>query len=204
MPLFEHEGFELNYLDEGQGDPVLLIHGFASNMRVNWVEPGWVKTLTEAGYRVLAFDHRGHGASSKSHDQAAYHPSKLAGDAAALLAHAGVPRAHVFGYSMGARTTAFMALEHADAVATVIFGGLGIGLVDGVGDWVPIIEGLLAEDAATVTLPQPKMFRSFADRTRSDRLSLAVSAVTVWRAIRRLGLSFKKRPSTPANKSARM
>ena len=62
MNFFTHDGFDLAFMDQGDGDPILLIHGFSSNHAVNWVLPGWVKTLTEAGYRVVAFDHRGHGA----------------------------------------------------------------------------------------------------------------------------------------------
>ena len=77
-------------LPSGAGEPVLLIHGFASNHFTNWVAPGWVKTLNDAGYRAIAFDNRGHGRSSKSYDPADYHPDRMAGDAAALLGHLGI------------------------------------------------------------------------------------------------------------------
>jgi pimeloyl-ACP methyl ester carboxylesterase len=170
---FFHDGFELAYLDAGEGEPVLLMHGFASSVSVNWVNPGWIKTLTDAGYRVLAFDHRGHGKSTKSYDPAAYHPDSMASDAVALLDHLGLQRAHVMGYSMGARVSAFMALQAPDRVATLIFGGLGAGMVDGVGDWDPIAEALGADDPNSVTHPRGKMFRAFADQTGSDRKALA-------------------------------
>src|SRR5262249_16930169 len=89
MQFFPHDGFDLAFIDvkpaAGVAEPVLLVHGFASSHSVNWITPGWVKTLTEAGYRVIAFDNRGHGASSKSYDTADYTPEKMAGDAAALL-----------------------------------------------------------------------------------------------------------------------
>ncbi|MEO3385661.1 alpha/beta hydrolase [Mesorhizobium sp. CAU 1741] len=177
MQKFSHQGFDIAYLDRapetGGGEPVLLVHGFASSMQVNWVGPGWVKTLTEAGYRAIAFDHRGHGLSAKSYDPNDYTPSLMAGDAAALLDHLGIQKAHVFGYSMGARVAAFMALANPDLVASVIFGGLGYGMVDGVGDWDPIAEALIAPDPATVTHPRGKMFRTFADQTKSDRRALA-------------------------------
>ena len=81
MEYFSHEGFELAFLDrhpDAGGEPVLLIHGFASTHLVNWVSPGWVKTLGEAGYCVIAFDNRGHGASSKSYQPADYTPEKMA------------------------------------------------------------------------------------------------------------------------------
>ena len=173
MESFSHEGFDLAYLEKGEGDPVLLLHGFGSSSLVNWINPGWFKTLTEAGYRVIAFDHRGHGQSSRSYETKDYTPSRMAADAAALLKHLGIPKAHVMGYSMGARVAAFMALEYPQMVATVIFGGLGIGMVEGVGDWDPIADALLAPDPATITQPRAQMFRAFADQTRSDRKALA-------------------------------
>jgi pimeloyl-ACP methyl ester carboxylesterase len=173
MQFFHHDGFDLAFIDQGEGEPVLLIHGFGSSHIVNWVTPGWVKTLTEAGYRAIAFDNRGHGASSKSYEPEDYRAQKMAGDAAALLDHLGIPRAHVMGYSMGARIAAFMALDYPSKVATLILGGLGEGMVKGVGDWDPIADALLAEDPSSITHPRGKMFRTFADQTRSDRLALA-------------------------------
>jgi pimeloyl-ACP methyl ester carboxylesterase len=180
---FTHEGFDIAYLDRpprdgGDGEPILLIHGFASSMMVNWVTPGWVKTLAEAGYRVIAFDNRGHGETSRSYAPSDYAPGKMAGDAAALLRHLDIPSAHVMGYSMGARIAAFMALAEPSMVATLVFGGLGIGLVDGVGDWDPIAAALLAANPATIDHPRGKSFRAFADQTKSDRQALAACITT--------------------------
>lgn len=177
---FRHEGLELSFFDEGDpsGAPALLIHGFASSASVNWVYPGWVKTLGDAGYRVIGIDNRGHGASDKPHDPALYHPPSMAGDAAALLDHLGIPEAHVMGYSMGARITAFMALGHPHRVRSVVFGGLGIGMVDGVGDWDPIAGALLAESLDDVDHERGRMFRSFAEQTKSDRIALAACIMT--------------------------
>ncbi|MEJ6783130.1 alpha/beta fold hydrolase [Aminobacter sp. Piv2-1] len=183
MDHFSHEGFDLAFLDQppvvaGSGAPVLMIHGFASSHFVNWVSPGWFKTLTEAGYRAIAFDNRGHGLTSKSYDEADYTPSKMAGDAVALLDHLGIERAHVMGYSMGARVSAFLALAAPERVATLVFGGLGIGMVDGVGDWDPIADALLAADPETITHRRGKSFRAFADQTRSDKRALAACIAT--------------------------
>src|SRR5271168_32182 len=100
MPVFAHGDVEIAFLDEGRGDPIVLVHGFASNKEVNWVYPGWVSTLTRAGRRVIALDNRGHGASTKLYDPAAYHTEEMAGDAVALLDHLGVSTADVMGYSM--------------------------------------------------------------------------------------------------------
>jgi pimeloyl-ACP methyl ester carboxylesterase len=175
METFENDGLKFAYLDEGPRDglPILLVHGFASSARVNWIEPGWVQTLGDAGYRVIALDHRGHGASDKPHEAPLYTPPVMAGDCIALLDHLSLNKAVWFGYSMGARISVFAALEHRARVAALILGGLGYGLVEGVGDWDPIAEALLAPSLDDVTHERGRMFRSFADRTRSDRLALA-------------------------------
>ncbi|MBU0737184.1 MAG: alpha/beta hydrolase [Alphaproteobacteria bacterium] len=184
---FRNDGLDLAYFDDGDpaGDPVLLIHGFASSASVNWVYPGWLRTLGDAGYRVIAIDNRGHGASAKPHDPEAYHPTAMAADAAALLTHLGIADAHVMGYSMGARISAFLAIEHPDRVRSLIFGGLGIGMCDGVGDWDPIADALLAPSLEDVTHERGRMFRAFADQTKSDRLALAACIRTSRDLVRR-------------------
>lgn len=175
MPSFAHDGLNFEFLDEGprDGAPVLLVHGFASNMNVNWVNPGWVQTLTGAGYRTIALDNRGHGASDKPHEPEAYAPEKMAGDAAALLEHLELAAANIMGYSMGARISAFLALGNPQKVEKLIFGGLGIGMVEGVGEWDPIADALLAPSFDDVTHEQGRTFRKFADQTKSDRFALA-------------------------------
>ncbi|HWU60490.1 MAG TPA: alpha/beta hydrolase [Ensifer sp.] len=172
---FQHDGLKFSFFDEGDpaGDPILLIHGFASSVVYNWVNPGWLKALGDAGYRVIAIDNRGHGHSDKPHQPSLYHPPLMAADAIALLDHLGIPEAHVMGYSMGARITCFAALAFPHRIRTVILGGLGIGMVTGVGDWDPIADALLAPSLDDVTHERGRMFRAFADQTRSDRLALA-------------------------------
>jgi pimeloyl-ACP methyl ester carboxylesterase len=173
MPTFRNGPVEIAYLDEGAGDPIVLVHGFASNKDVNWVQPGWVETLTAAGYRAIALDNRGHGASTKLYSPDDYHTSLMASDVRALIAHLGLGRVHVMGYSMGARISAFLALEHPEAVRSVVLGGLGMHLIDGVGLPTSIADALEAPSLADVSDTQGRMFRAFADQTRSDRQALA-------------------------------
>jgi len=173
MEMFQHDGIEIAYLDEGEGEPIVLIHGFASTAAVNWVFPGWVTTLTKARRRVIALDNRGHGASSKLYDPAAYHSATMAEDVRALLDHLGLARADVMGYSMGARIAAYFALAHPERARSIILGGLGSHLVDGVGLPQSIADALEAPSLDAVSDPQGRVFRAFAEQTRSDLKALA-------------------------------
>ena len=173
MPIFTHDGVDISYLDEGEGEPIVLVHGFASNKEVNWVAPGWVTTLTRAGRRVIALDDRGHGESSKLYDPALYSTTLMAGDVRALLDHLGIARADVLGYSMGARITAFLAVDHPDYVRSAILGGLGLHLVEGVGLPTSIAAALEAPSLLEVPDQQGRMFRTFAEQTKSDLRALA-------------------------------
>lgn len=170
---FHHDGFDISYTDEGSGEPVLFIHGFASSAKVNWISTGWTSYLQDAGYRTIVFDNRGHGQSTKSYNEHDYSPGKMAADAAALLVHLQIKAAHVIGYSMGARISTFLAILFPKMVRSLTLGGLGIGLVDGVGDWDPIAAALLTEAPETITDPRGAAFRKFADATKSDRRALA-------------------------------
>ena len=173
MPIFHNGPVEIAYLDQGEGDPILLIHGFASSKDVNWGGPSWVSTLTRAGRRVIALDNRGHGQSGKLYDPVDYHTDRMAADAHALLDLLNIESADVMGYSMGARITAYLALRHPDRVRSAILGGLGIHLVDGVGLPESIADALEAPSLSDVTDPQGRTFRAFAEQTRSDRRALA-------------------------------
>lgn len=173
MPRFTHHGVEIAFLDEGQGDPVVLVHGFASNKEVNWVAPSWVTTLVRAGRRAIALDNRGHGASGKLYEPAAYDSAIMAEDVSALLDHLSLKRADIVGYSMGSRITAFLALRYPERVRTAVLGGLGIHLVEGVGLPETIAIALDAPSLADVTDPTAYLFRAFAEQTKSDLHALA-------------------------------
>ncbi len=173
MASFKNGDVEIAYLDEGEGEPVVLVHGFASNKEINWVAPGWVTTLTRAGRRVIALDDRGHGASSKLYDPAAYHSAAMAEDVVALLDHLQIARADVMGYSMGARISAYVAVDSPARVRALILGGLGIRLVEGVGLPQSIAVALEAPSLADVTDPTGRVFRAFAEQTKSDLKALA-------------------------------
>ena len=173
MQEFKSDGVEIAYIDEGEGPPTLLIHGFASNLTMNWMATGWVKTLKEAGRRVIAFDNRGHGKSEKLYELDAYGAPLMAQDARRLLDHLKITAASVIGYSMGARIAAFLALNHPQRVKAAVFGGLGINMVRGMAGTRPIAHALEVPALEDVKNPAARTFRAFAEQTGSDLRALA-------------------------------
>jgi pimeloyl-ACP methyl ester carboxylesterase len=178
MDEFTSAGVRIAYIDEApvgehRNEPILLIHGFASTHAVNWVFPHWVKVLTQAGRRVIAFDNRGHGRSDKLYDPADYHLPVLAADARALLDHLAIERADVMGYSLGARISAFLALAAPGRTRSIVLGGLGSHLVDGAALPQNIAEAMEAPSLDVLTDPTQRMFRQFADAAKNDRKALA-------------------------------
>ncbi|HZS63918.1 MAG TPA: alpha/beta hydrolase [Xanthobacteraceae bacterium] len=172
MPRFNHGDVEIAYLDEGGGEPIVLVHGFASNKEVNWVQPGWTATLAAAGRRVIALDNRGHGQSTKLYDPSDYRMALMAADVRALLDHLGLAHADIMGYSMGARIAAFLAVNHPQRTRSLILGGIGSKLVTGAGLPDAVVAALEAPSLAEVSDPTGRMFRKFAEQTQSDLRAL--------------------------------
>ena len=173
MHKFNSGGVEIAYETAGEGTPILLIHGFASNARVNWWDTGWVKTLTDAGRCVITIDNRGHGASEKLYDSALYPAAEMAEDARRLLDHLGIGQADVMGYSMGARVSAFLTIAHPDRVRRAVFAGLASRMITGVGGAEEIARALEAPTPDDVTDMGARGFRIFAEQTKSDLKALA-------------------------------
>ena len=173
MPEFDSDGVRIAYIDEGAGEPTLLIHGFASNVAANWMDPSWVATLLGACRRVIAYDNRGHGRSEKLYDPALYGAPAMAEDACRLLDHLGIARADVLGYSMGARIAAFLVFQHPERVRSVVFGGLGINMVRGMVGAGPLAHALELPSIDDVSNDAARSFRRFAEQTNSDLRALA-------------------------------
>ena len=173
MPSFHNGEVEIAYLDEGEGDPVVLVHGFASTKNVNWVYPTWVSELRKSGRRVIALDNRGHGDSAKLYDPAQYSIPTMSGDVVALMDHLDIERADVMGYSLGGRMTAWLGRNAPERLRSAILGGIGIAMIEGGGPGENVAKALEAPSLEEVTDPVGRTFRAFADQTRSDRKALA-------------------------------
>lgn len=185
MSTFTHEGTTIEYLDEGAGDPVVLVHGFASNKETNWVYPGWIKPLTDAGYRVIALDNRGHGASTKYYETERYHIPEMTKDVIALLDHLKIEKADLVGYSMGARISAYAAAHYPSRVRSATLGGMGINLTQSVSSGNRVAKALEAPRIEDVTEPVGLSFRKFAEQTRSDLKALAALSYSHQRIVPR-------------------
>jgi len=179
MPIAELENVDLSYIDEGEGEPVLLVHGFASSKEANWIDTGWVKLLVDAGRRVIAFDNRGHGESTKFHSSSDYSLDKMVGDAIQLIDYVGIKKPDVMGYSMGARILARLAIDDGERAGRVVFAGNGYSMIEGSGDWTPVRDALLAPALSDVTDLRGRAFRKFADHTKSDLVALAECVTAV-------------------------
>jgi pimeloyl-ACP methyl ester carboxylesterase len=173
MPRFSHGPVEIDYLDEGEGEPAVLVHGFASTKEINWVFPAWIATLRRAGRRAIALDNRGHGKSTKLYQQGDYTIAAMASDARALLDHLGIARADLIGYSMGARICAYLAAHESARVRAAVLAGVGLSLIGGRDLRETIAAALEAPSLDAVSDPTGRTFRAFAEQTRSDLKALA-------------------------------
>jgi pimeloyl-ACP methyl ester carboxylesterase len=121
--VLEVDGLQIHYSVEGQGEPVVLIHGFVANRQIQWAIPGITGALAK-DYQVIAVDNRGHGRSSKPHDPQKY-GLEMVHDVARILDQLNLPKAHLVGYSMGGLITAKFAMTYPQRVLTATVGGIG-------------------------------------------------------------------------------
>lgn len=124
---FDSNGVRIHYEVNGpdRGRPIVLVHGFASDYRLNWVGTRWQETLTHAGFRVIGLDCRGHGHSDKPHDDASYDVGLMAGDVVGVLDEEGIDSAEYVGYSMGGRIGLQLILDHPHRINRAVLGGIG-------------------------------------------------------------------------------
>lgn len=120
---FDSDGVRLRYIVRGEGEPVLLIHGLAASLHLQWSAPGLLDELAE-DHCVIAYDNRGHGRSGKPHKAEKYGDDMVA-DAVRLLDHLEIKQAHIIGYSMGAIIADKLLTEHPERFLSATLGGAG-------------------------------------------------------------------------------
>ena len=123
--VFDSNGVQIRYVTEGEGEAVVLIHGWMADSSM-WGrdDSGNTKlnTTDAEGFRIIALDCRGHGKSGKPHDTAAY-GAEQAADVVRLLDHLKIDKAHLIGYSSGAFIAGHVAATHPDRVRSVVYAG---------------------------------------------------------------------------------
>ncbi|HEX6488420.1 MAG TPA: alpha/beta fold hydrolase [Candidatus Dormibacteraeota bacterium] len=125
---FDSDGISIAYdlLGPDDGIPTILLHGFASDFRLNWEGSRWIETLVKAGRLVVGLDQRGHGRSDKPHEVEAYLEDRMVEDVVRLLDGLQIGEADLLGYSMGGRLSLRMAATLPDRIGKVVVGGVGL------------------------------------------------------------------------------
>lgn len=177
MTTFESfDGVTLHYDEEGDGDVVVLLHGFAADTNINWIRPGIFDALCDEGYRVVTLDARGHGLSEKPHDAESYADGAMVRDVQSLIDEIGCDRCAVVGFSMGAMTTMRLLQVEPRVRRAALLGVGSVTLMSGGERRDFLAEAMLAEDPASIADPIAAEFRRLADSVRADRLALAAWA----------------------------
>jgi len=125
---FDSDGTRIAYSVEGEGPPILLVHGFASSCQQNWRGTGWIDALVARGRRVIGIDCRGHGESDRPHGLEHYSDGAMQRDVLNLLDHLEIERTDFLGYSMGSWMTLPLLAEHSARFGCAVLGGAGAPL----------------------------------------------------------------------------
>ena len=116
---FDSNGVRIRYVEQGQGAPIVLMHGYTGTLDRHFIANGVFANLAK-DHRVIAMDLRGHGKSGKPHDPRSY-GEEMARDVVRLLEHLNVQRAHVLGYSLGAMIAGRLATMYPDRLISVVY-----------------------------------------------------------------------------------
>jgi pimeloyl-ACP methyl ester carboxylesterase len=171
----------------GDQPPVVLHHGFIADAATNFQSPGIVGALLAAGREVIAPDARGHGASDKPTDPAAYGEATMARDLSGLLDALGVTSLDLVGYSMGAVVSALFAAAD-PRVRRLVLSGVGAGLAELGGlDTRAVAPSdvaavLLTDSPAEIESSPARAFRLLADALGADRRALVAQVHAAHRA----------------------
>lgn len=160
------DGTTIVYTDEGQGKPILLIHGFI-NTRKSWDRSVLKEMLIAKGYRVIIPDQRGNGDSDKPQDDASYQNNAEVKDLVALMNHLGIKKYKAIGYSRGSIILAKL-LTKDKRIKKAVLGGMGVDFTNS--EWE--IRKMFAEAFAGNTNETTEGAVAYAKSIKADLRSL--------------------------------
>lgn len=174
------DGLMISYVVAGEGPPIILVHGWGSDCRRNWIDSHWVQAL-QTRRRVICIDVRGHGKSSKPYALEPYGYAALSADVLGVMDALSVQQADYLGYSMGAFMGAYLLGHHADRFTSMILGGIGDETAASAAQGAVIGQALRADDPATIESDYGRAVRQFvAANPDNDLIALAYSAEAMW------------------------
>lgn len=176
MPYFDNEGIKIYYEIEGEGPPVLMIHGFSGNLEDSWKDSNLIEALKDE-YRLILIDCRGHGRSDKPHGDSFY-GYKMVNDIIQLMEHLSIKQANFFGYSMGAYLIFHLLMKRPEIIICAILGGFVLTLNEREiskdrKNTEYIVDAFKAESIEQVRKPIGRAFRMIAEQRDNDLLALA-------------------------------
>lgn len=160
MRVKSFDGVELAVRSLGEGRPVVLVHGFLSNGRVNWEDYGTAQALADRGFQVILPDLRAHGESDAPTDPAAYPADVLARDLVAIVNYFGLTDYDLVGYSLGSRTVTRAVVAHGLSPRRIVLGGMGAPGIMNAGPRVNwFIETIRNRESAKPLTPEGRVAR---------------------------------------------
>ena len=190
------DGIALAWHEQGEGKPVMLLHGLFSDADTNWIRFGHAEEIAKRGFRVIMPDLRGHGQSARPHDPSAYPPDILARDGLSLIARLGLEDYDLGGYSLGGRTAVRLVVLGARPRRLVV-SGMGLeglahtgarsahfkAILEGLGTHVRGSPEWMAEAFLKTTGGDPEallpLLDSFVDTTGAELRAIAAPTLVL-------------------------
>ena len=164
---------DIHFAALGDGDPVVLVHGFGSTFEINWENTGWFDHFLSLGRKVIALDLRGHGKSDRFHDPGSYRPERMGRDILQLMDYLGAEAVDLIGYSMGAWLSMYLLATSPDRFRRGILGGIGDNFLTEPGRWERIAQAMVTTAPESITDATLQAVRDFAERAGNDLRALA-------------------------------